>query len=76
MLPGVVGCIQALEAIKLILGIGESLSGRLLAFDAMDLTFREYRLQKDPTLEVTWENRNLIEIAELEGLCEPVLDGA
>ncbi len=76
VLPGVVGCIQALEAIKLILGIGESLSGRLLAFDAMDLTFREYRLQKDPTLEVTWENRNLIEIAELEGLCEPVLDGA
>ena len=71
VLPGIVGSIQALEAIKLILGLGEGLSGRLVAFDALDMTFREYRLQKDPTLEVTWENRNLIEITELDGLCMP-----
>ena len=71
VLPGIVGSIQALEAIKLILGLGEGLSGRLVAFDAMDMTFREYRLQKDPTLEVTWENRDLIEITELDGLCMP-----
>ena len=71
VLPGIVGSIQALEAIKLILGLGEGLSGRLVAFDALDMTFREYRLQKDPTLEVTWENRDLIEITELDGLCIP-----
>jgi len=71
VLPGIVGSIQALEAIKLILGLGEGLSGRLVAFDAMDMTFREYRLQKDPNLQVTWENRDLIEITELDGLCMP-----
>ena len=71
VLPGIVGSIQALEAIELILGLGEGLSGRLVAFDALDMTFREYRLQKDPTLEVTWENRDLIEITELDGLCMP-----
>ena len=71
VLPGIVGSIQALETIKLILGLGEGLSGRLVAFDALDMTFREYRLQKDPTLEVTWENRDLIEITELDGLCMP-----
>jgi molybdopterin/thiamine biosynthesis adenylyltransferase len=71
VLPGIVGSIQALEAIKLILGLGRGLSGRLVAFDAMDMTFREYRLQKDPTLQVTWENRDLIEIQELDGLCMP-----
>ena len=55
----------------MILGLGESLSGRLVAFDAMDMSFREYRLQRDPSLEVTWENRDRIEIAELDGLCMP-----
>ena len=71
VLPGIVGSIQALEAIKLILGLGEGLSGRLVAFDAMDMSFREYRLQRDPDLEVTWENRDRIQIAELDGLCMP-----
>ncbi len=71
VLPGIVGSIQALEAIKLILGIGEGLSGRLVAFDALDMTFREYRLQRDPDQEVTWENRDRIQIAELDGLCRP-----
>jgi molybdopterin/thiamine biosynthesis adenylyltransferase/rhodanese-related sulfurtransferase len=71
VLPGIVGSIQALEAIKLILGIGEGLSGRLVAFDALDMTFREYRLQRDPDQEVTWENRDRIQIVELDGLCMP-----
>ena len=71
VLPGIVGSIQALEAIKLILGLGDGLSGRLVAFDAMDMSFREYRLQRDPSLEVTWENRDRIEIVELDGLCMP-----
>jgi sulfur-carrier protein adenylyltransferase/sulfurtransferase len=71
VLPGIVGSIQALEAIKLILGLGDSLSGRLLAFDALEMSFREYKLRVDPTNEVTMENADRIEIAELDGLCMP-----
>src|SRR5215213_2399467 len=44
VLPGIIGSLQALEAIKLILGLGDSLSGRILAFDALDLSFREFKL--------------------------------
>ncbi|MDG2428062.1 MAG: molybdopterin-synthase adenylyltransferase MoeB [Acidimicrobiales bacterium] len=75
VLPGIVGTIQALEAIKLILGLGEGLSGRLVAFDALEMSFREYRLQRDPSLQVTWENRERIEIADLDGLCMPQVSG-
>ena len=71
VLPGVVGSLQALEAIKLVLGIGEPLIGRLLVFDALDLAFREFRLNVNPDNVVTWENRDRIELADLEGLCAP-----
>ena len=71
VLPGIVGSVQALETIKLLLGLGEGLSGRLVAFDALDMTFREYRLQRDPNQEVTWENRDRIRISELDDLCMP-----
>lgn len=73
VLPGIVGSIQALEAIKLILGIGDGLRGRIVAFDALEMSFREYALRPDPTLEVTWENRDRIEIAEYDDLCAPRL---
>lgn len=52
VLPGVIGLIQATEAIKLILGIGESLSGRLMHFDALSMRFRETRLSADPQCAV------------------------
>ena len=71
VLPGIVASIHALEAIKHILGVSDCLSGRLVAFDAMDMSFREYRLQRDPSNEVTWENSDRIQIAELDGLCMP-----
>jgi molybdopterin/thiamine biosynthesis adenylyltransferase len=71
VLPGIIGSIQALEAIKLILGLGDALRGRILAFDALDMTFREFKLRPDPDNQVTWENRDRIEIAELDGLCMP-----
>ena len=71
VLPGIVGSIQALEAIKLILGLGDSLRGRLLAFDALEMSFREYRLQVDPENQVTWERRDDINVTELDGLCMP-----
>jgi sulfur-carrier protein adenylyltransferase/sulfurtransferase len=73
VLPGIVGSIQALEAIKLILGIGESLRGRLVAFDSLEMSFREYKLNIDPTNEVTYANRDRIEVVELDGLCGPVV---
>ena len=71
VLPGIVGSIQALEAIKLILEVGDGLSGRLIAFDALEMSFREFKLNIDPLNEVTWENRDRIEIVELDGLCMP-----
>jgi adenylyltransferase/sulfurtransferase len=73
VLPGIIGSLQALEAIKLILGIGEPMIGRLLVFDALDLSFREFKLNVDPTNEVTWENRSRVDVVDLDGLCMPAL---
>jgi sulfur-carrier protein adenylyltransferase/sulfurtransferase len=73
VLPGIIGSIQALEAIKIILDLGDSLRGRLLAFDALEMSFREYKLNIDPSNEVTHANRELIKVTELEGLCAPQL---
>ncbi|WP_420437167.1 molybdopterin-synthase adenylyltransferase MoeB [Candidatus Poriferisocius sp.] len=71
VLPGIVGSIQALEAIKLMLGHGDTLVGRLLAFDASEMSFREYKLRPDPDQPITWENRDKIQVVELDGLCAP-----
>jgi molybdopterin/thiamine biosynthesis adenylyltransferase/rhodanese-related sulfurtransferase len=73
VLPGIVGSIQALEAIKLILGLGDPLVGRILSFDALEMSFREYKIRKDPSNPVTWENREAIELAEYDDLCAPHL---
>ena len=48
MLPGLFGVVQATEAVKLLLGKGESLIGRLLTYDALGMRFREVRLRRDP----------------------------
>ena len=72
VLPGIVGSIQAIETIKLILGLGDPLIGRLLAYDSMEQTFREYKVQVDPTNEITYANRDRITVAELDGLCAPI----
>ena len=71
VLPGIIGSIQALEAIKLVLGHGDTLVGRLLAFDASELSFREYKLRPDPANPVTFANRDRIRIVDLDGLCAP-----
>ncbi len=71
VLPGIVGSIQALEAIKIILGHGDTLVGRLLAFDASEMSFREYKLRPDPNQPITWDNRDKIQVVELDGLCAP-----
>ena len=70
-LPGIIGTIQAVEAMKLILGVGDPLIGRYLTFDALEMSFREYKIRKDPSNLVTWENRDQIQVVELEGLCQP-----
>lgn len=70
-LPGIIGTIQAIEAMKLILGVGSPLIGRYLTFDALDMEFREYKLRVDPNNEVTYANRDQIRVVELEGLCQP-----
>ena len=71
VLPGIVGSIQALEAIKIVLDYGDVLRGRLLTFDAAEMSFREYRVRPDPANEITWENRDRIQVVELDGLCGP-----
>jgi molybdopterin/thiamine biosynthesis adenylyltransferase/rhodanese-related sulfurtransferase len=73
VLPGIIGSLQALEAIKLLLDLGDPLIGRILSYDALEQTFREYKLRVDPTNPVTYENRDNILIAEYEGLCAPHL---
>ena len=73
VLPGIVGSIQALETIKLILGIGDNLAGRIIAFDSLEMSFREFRLRPDPANEVTYANRDRITVTELDGLCSPTL---
>jgi molybdopterin/thiamine biosynthesis adenylyltransferase len=73
VLPGIVGSIQALEAIKVLLGLGEPLIGRILAVDTTEMSFRVFNLRPDPSNPVTWENRDRIEVRELDGLCAPWL---
>ncbi|MHB1129289.1 MAG: molybdopterin-synthase adenylyltransferase MoeB [Ilumatobacteraceae bacterium] len=73
VLPGIVGSIQALETIKLLLGIGDSLIGRILSIDTTEMTFRTFKLRVDPDNEVTWANRDRIEVRDVDGLCAPWL---
>ena len=73
VLPGIVGSIQALETMKLLLGLGEPLVGRILAIDTTDMSMRTFNLRPDPANEVTYANRDRIEIREVEGACAPWL---
>ncbi|MFM8778110.1 MAG: molybdopterin-synthase adenylyltransferase MoeB [Acidimicrobiaceae bacterium] len=73
VLPGIVGSIQALEALKLILNLGESLIGKILAIDTTEMSFRTFKLQRDPKNAVTYDNRDKIQIRDLEGACAPWL---
>ena len=71
VLPGIVGSIQALETIKLLLELGDSLIGRILAIDTTEMTFRTFNLRKDPKNVVTYENRGRIQLRDLDGVCAP-----
>lgn len=69
VLPGIVGAIQANEAIKLILGDGEPLINRLLLFDAWKMRFRELKLRKDPACPVCGEHATIKELIDYEEFC-------
>ena len=73
VLPGIVGSIQALETIKLLLGLGEGLVGRILAVDTTEMEFRTFKLRVDPNNVVTYANRDRIEVRDLDGVCAPWL---
>ena len=63
ILPGVIGCIQATETIKIILGKGTTLSGRLLTYDAMNMSFKEFKLRRDP------EAKPITELIDYQQFC-------
>jgi len=69
VLPGVIGSLQALEAIKLVLGIGEPLVGRLVLFDALRLRFRELALRKDPECPVCGATPTITTLIDYEAFC-------
>jgi adenylyltransferase/sulfurtransferase len=69
VLPGIVGTIQATEILKLALGKGSSLIGRLLLFNALDMKFRELKLRRDPKCPVCGENPTITELIDYEQFC-------
>ncbi len=69
VLPGVIGVMQAIEAVKLIIGIGEPLIGRLIQFDALKMKFREFKLRRDPQCPVCSENPTITEPIDYEQFC-------
>jgi sulfur-carrier protein adenylyltransferase/sulfurtransferase len=71
VLPGIIGSIQAMEAIKLVLGLGDPLIGRLLAYDAMEETFRTFKVNRDPACPACGPDAGELVIAEYDELCMP-----
>jgi sulfur-carrier protein adenylyltransferase/sulfurtransferase len=69
VLPGVIGTIQATEAIKLLMGIGEPLIGRLMLYDALAMRFRELKLRRDPNCPVCGDNPTVTELIDYEQFC-------
>ena len=69
ILPGTIGAIQATEAVKLILGAGESLVGRLLLYDALNMSFEQVRLRKNPNCPVCGENPTVTQLIDYEQFC-------
>jgi molybdopterin/thiamine biosynthesis adenylyltransferase/rhodanese-related sulfurtransferase len=69
VLPGIVGCIQATEILKLALGKGSSLIGRLLLFNALDMKFRELKLRRDPSCPLCGEKPSITELIDYEQFC-------
>jgi adenylyltransferase/sulfurtransferase len=69
VLPGIIGCIQATEILKLALGKGSSLIGRLLLFNALDMKFRELKLRRDPKCPLCGEAPTITKLIDYEQFC-------
>lgn len=69
VLPGIIGVIQAIETIKLILGLGEPLVNRLLLFDSLAMEFREVKIRRDPACPLCGENPTVTELIDYEAFC-------
>jgi sulfur-carrier protein adenylyltransferase/sulfurtransferase len=69
VLPGIVGTIQATEALKVVLGIGEPLKGRLLMYDSLNMSFRQLKLRRDPNCPVCGEKPTITSYIDYEGFC-------
>ncbi|MBV8214349.1 MAG: molybdopterin-synthase adenylyltransferase MoeB, partial [Verrucomicrobia bacterium] len=69
VLPGIIGVLQAIEAVKLILGIGDPLIGRLISFDALKMRFREFKVRPDPNCPVCGKNPTIHELIDYEQFC-------
>lgn len=69
VLPGIIGSVQAVEAIKLILRIGQPLAGRLLIYDALEGEFREVRIRKDPDCPVCSKDPSTVQLIDYEAFC-------
>jgi sulfur-carrier protein adenylyltransferase/sulfurtransferase len=75
VLPGIVGSIQAAEAIRLILGIGSPLIGRLLLFDALEMSFRELRMQRDPQCPLCGAEPSIHDLIDYDTFCGTPREG-
>ena len=71
VLPGIIGSLQAVETIKVLLGIGDTLQGRLLAYDALEQSFRTFKVRRDPACPACGPDAGEIVIAEYDDLCMP-----
>ncbi len=69
VLPGIVGCFQALETIKVLTGIGETLKGRLVVFDALGMKFRELKIRRDPKCPICGDNRTIHQLIDYHQFC-------
>jgi adenylyltransferase/sulfurtransferase len=69
VLPGIIGSIQAVEAIKLVTGVGETLEGRLLLFDALEMDFRSVKLRWDPDCPVCGKHPTVTELIDYDAFC-------
>jgi len=69
ILPGIIGVIQATEVVKIILGKGETLAGRLMLYDALNMKFRELKLRKNPDCVICGPNPTVTELIDYEEFC-------
>jgi molybdopterin/thiamine biosynthesis adenylyltransferase/rhodanese-related sulfurtransferase len=69
VLPGIIGVMQAIEAIKMIIGIGDSLIGRLVSFDALKLRFKEFKIRKDPACPICGDHPTIHELIDYDQFC-------